>query len=61
MDTTKTAEEINRHRRYFVGAAALTAAAAQLGIIDPAAAHQVRQAPSGCPPSNQGRTRPSAR
>ena len=38
MDTTKAAEEINRHRRCFLGAAALTAAAAQLGIIGPAAA-----------------------
>ena len=38
METTKTREEINRHRRYFVGAAALTAAAAQLGIIGSAAA-----------------------
>jgi pimeloyl-ACP methyl ester carboxylesterase len=38
METTKTREEINRHRRYFVGAAALTAAAAQLGFIGSAAA-----------------------
>jgi pimeloyl-ACP methyl ester carboxylesterase len=38
MDTTKAAEEINRHRRCFLSAAALTAAAAQLGIIGPAAA-----------------------
>ena len=38
MQATKTREEIHRHRRYFVGAAALTAAAAQLGIIGSAAA-----------------------
>jgi pimeloyl-ACP methyl ester carboxylesterase len=38
MGTTKIAEEINRRRRYFVGAAAVTAAAAQLGIIGSAAA-----------------------
>jgi pimeloyl-ACP methyl ester carboxylesterase len=38
MDTTKAAEEINRHRHCFLSAAALTAVAAQLGIIGPAAA-----------------------
>ena len=38
MGTTKIAEEINRRRRCFVGAAAVTAAAAQLGIIGSAAA-----------------------
>ena len=38
MGATKIAEEINRRRRYFVGAAAVTAAAAQLGIIGSAAA-----------------------
>jgi pimeloyl-ACP methyl ester carboxylesterase len=38
MDTTKIAEEINRRRRNFVGAVAVTAAAVQLGIIGSAAA-----------------------
>ncbi len=33
MDTIKFAEEIDLRRRYFVGAAAMTTAAAQLGII----------------------------
>ena len=36
MDTLS--EEINRHRRYFLGAAAATAAAAQLDLISSAAA-----------------------
>ena len=38
MDTTKIAQEINRHRRYFIGGAAAAAAAAQLGMIGLAAA-----------------------
>jgi pimeloyl-ACP methyl ester carboxylesterase len=37
MDTTKIAEEVNRHRRLFFGAAAVTVAAAQLGMIGSAA------------------------
>ena len=38
MDTIKIAEDINRHRRRFLGAAAVTVAAAQLGMIGSAAA-----------------------
>jgi len=38
MDTINTAENINRNRRRFLGAATVTVAAAQLGIIDSAAA-----------------------
>ena len=38
MNTTKIAEKIDRHRRYFIGAAAITAAAAQLGMLGSAAA-----------------------
>jgi pimeloyl-ACP methyl ester carboxylesterase len=38
MGTTKIAEQINRRRRTFVGAAVVAAAAAQLGIIGSAAA-----------------------
>lgn len=38
MATTRKPEEINRQRRSFVGAAAMTAAAAQLGIVGAAAA-----------------------
>ncbi len=41
MDTIKTAEDINRHRRHFLGAATVTVAAAQLGIIGSAAAQRV--------------------
>jgi pimeloyl-ACP methyl ester carboxylesterase len=38
METPRASEEINRHRRQFFGAAAVTVAAAQLGMIGPAAA-----------------------
>jgi hypothetical protein len=33
MDSSKASEEINRHRRRFLSAAAVTLAAAQLGMI----------------------------
>src|SRR5438094_8587655 len=45
MDTTGPSEEINRHRRRFFGAAAMTVAAAQLGITGPAASQAGK--PSG--------------
>ena len=61
MDTIKISEEINQHRRRFVGAAAMTAAAAQLGMIGSAAAQPGKTRPSGCPRSSRGRTRRSAR
>jgi pimeloyl-ACP methyl ester carboxylesterase len=38
MDTIKIAEDINRHRRLFLGAATVTVAAAQLGMIGSTAA-----------------------
>jgi len=38
MDTMRASEDINRHRRQFVGAAAVTLAAAQLGIVGSASA-----------------------
>src|SRR5437868_11051982 len=41
MDTIRIAEEINRHRRLFLGAATVTVAAAQLGLIGPAATQRV--------------------
>src|SRR5207237_200772 len=41
MDTIKTAEDINRHRRHFLGAATVTVAAAQLGVSGSAAAQRV--------------------
>jgi hypothetical protein len=33
MDKIKTSKDIDRRRRYFVGTAALTVAAAHLGVI----------------------------
>ena len=42
MDTIKTSEEINRDRRRFFGTAAMTIAAAQLGMIGSAAAQPGR-------------------
>ena len=41
MNTIKTAEDINRNRRRFLGAASMTLAAAQLGIISAALAQRV--------------------
>ena len=41
MNTIKTPEDINRTRRRFLGAASMTVAAAQLGIIGPALAQRV--------------------
>jgi pimeloyl-ACP methyl ester carboxylesterase len=38
MDTMRAPEDINQHRRQFVGAAAVTVAAAQLGIVGSASA-----------------------
>jgi pimeloyl-ACP methyl ester carboxylesterase len=38
MDTMRVSEDINRYRRQFVGAAAVTVAAAQLGIVGCASA-----------------------
>ena len=61
MDTIKTSEEINRDRRRFFGTAAMTIAAAQLGMIGSAAAQPGRTKPRGCPRSNRGRTRRSDR
>lgn len=42
MDPTKIAEEIDRRRRYFVGAAAMTFAGAQFGMIGSANAQAVK-------------------
>ena len=56
MNTLKTAEEVNRHRRLFFGVAAATVAAAQLGIIDSALAQigtaKTAQLPSIKPGTN---------
>jgi pimeloyl-ACP methyl ester carboxylesterase len=52
MDTTSTCEEINRRRRRFFGTAAMTIAAAQLGVIGPAAAQSGRTAAAAGPGAN---------
>jgi pimeloyl-ACP methyl ester carboxylesterase len=56
MDTIKIAEDIDRHRRLFVGAAAAAVAAAQLGMIESAAAQlgntKATQLPSIKPGTN---------
>jgi pimeloyl-ACP methyl ester carboxylesterase len=49
MDTIDTAEGINRHRRRFLGAASVTVAAAQLGIIGSAAAQPFKTAAKPLP------------
>ena len=54
MNTTKIAEEINRRRRTFVGAAAVTAAAVQLGIIGSAAAQPGKTAAKRLPAIKPG-------
>jgi pimeloyl-ACP methyl ester carboxylesterase len=43
MDTMKVVEEINQHRRPFFGAAAMTVAATQLGMIASASAQRVER------------------
>ena len=42
MTTSKIAEQINRPRRNFIGAAAITAAAAQFGLIGEADAQPAK-------------------
>lgn len=49
MNTIATAEEIDHRRRSLVGAAAATAAAAQLGMIGPAAAQPGKKLPATKP------------
>jgi len=53
MDTTKIAEEIDWRRRYFVGAAAVTAAA-QLGTIGSANARSSKTGQAQLPPVKPG-------
>ena len=54
MDTIKIAEEINQHRRRFFGAAAMTVAAAQLGMIGSAAAQSGKTKPTRLPAIKPG-------
>jgi hypothetical protein len=45
METTKTSEDLNLHRRHFFGAAAMSIAAAQLGVIGSANAQRKQNCP----------------
>jgi nitrous oxide reductase len=52
MDTIKISEEINHYRRRFFGTAAMTIAAAQLGLIGSAAAQSSKTVPAIKPGTN---------
>jgi len=54
MDPMRVAEEINRHRRRFFGAAAMTVAAAQLGMISPAASQAGKAKATQLPATKPG-------
>ncbi len=54
MGITEIAEEINRPRRRFVGAAAVTAAAARFGMIGPADAQPSKANPADVPTIKPG-------
>src|SRR5262245_46164773 len=54
MNKIETAEEINRHRRRFFGAAAATVAAAQLWMIDSADAQVGKAKPAQLPAIKPG-------
>jgi hypothetical protein len=53
MDGTKNSEQIDHPRRDFVGAAAMTIAAAQFGLVGSAGAQPGK---INCPRSSRGRT-----
>jgi hypothetical protein len=59
MGTIGASEEINQHRRQFFGAAAMTVAAAQLGMASSASAQPGKTNATRPPRSNRGRTRRS--
>ena len=52
-------EDINQPRRRFFGTAAMTIAAAQLGLIGSADAQSGKAKAANCPRSSQERTLPS--
>jgi pimeloyl-ACP methyl ester carboxylesterase len=54
MDATETSEAINRHRRRFLGTAAMTLAAAPLAMISSAAAQSGRAKPAEVPAIKPG-------
>jgi nitrous oxide reductase len=61
MDTTKTSDDIDLHRRRFFGTAALTIAAAQLGMIGSADAQPASKTRRCYTRSSRERTRRLAR
>ena len=61
MGTIKMSQDINHDRRRFFGTAAMTIAAAKLGMIGSARAQSGNAGPAVCPRSSRGRTRRSAR
>jgi nitrous oxide reductase len=58
MDEIKTSQEIDHRRRHFVGTAALTVAAAQLGMVGAASAQPGK---AKLPSVSRNRTRRSVR
>jgi len=54
MDTIKMSEEINHHRRRFLGSAAMTIAAAQLGMTGSADAQSSKTKPADLPAIKPG-------
>ena len=61
MRTIKMSEEINHHRRRFLGTAAMTVAAAELVMIGSAVAQSGNKTPPRLPPPSRARTRRSPR
>jgi pimeloyl-ACP methyl ester carboxylesterase len=54
MDKMKTSEDIDQHRRCFLGTAAITIAAAQFGMIGSAVAQSSKAEPAGLPAIKPG-------
>ena len=59
MGTFRISEEINQERRRFFGTAAMTIAAAQLGMLGSAEAQAGNARPANLPAMKLGRIRPS--
>ena len=54
MDEIKTSEDIDHHRRRFFGAAAMTLAAAQFGVIGSASAQAIKASAKALPAIKPG-------
>jgi len=54
MDEIKTPEDVDRHRRRFLGATAMTLAAAQFGMIGPANAQAIKPSAKALPAVKPG-------